>query len=116
MRKTSISVSAAVCLGMAALVSQPQLARADDLSFPAQTLSESLRALGHQARINMLFDPALTGKVRAPAVTAAEGVEDALRQLLAGTGLTFRFIDERTVTVIPKDPRGAERTEADRSD
>jgi iron complex outermembrane recepter protein len=81
----------------------PRTSQADELSFPAQALSESLRALGNQTKTNMLFDPAMTGKVAAPVVERAKDVQDALTQLLEGSGLTFKFIDARTVTVIPKD-------------
>src|SRR5690606_27955582 len=30
-------------------------------------------------------------------------IEDALTRLLAGSGLTYRFIDARTVTLVPRD-------------
>jgi iron complex outermembrane receptor protein len=97
-----ISGFLAASVAFAALGSLPRISVADDLTFPAQTLSESLRALGNQTKTNMLFDPAVTGSVTAPAVSNAGGFKDALVKLLAGSGLTFQFIDERTVTVIPE--------------
>ena len=99
------------CLILVGLGLAPRLLLAEDLSFPAQTLSESLRELGNQTKTNMLFDPELTEKVHAPAVYGASGVAAALKSLLTGSGLTFRFIDERTVTVIPeKDAQVNKRT------
>src|SRR5215213_5432825 len=94
LRKTSAFLAVSflfVVLGLA-----PHTSQADELSFPAQALSESLRALGNQTKTNMLFDPAMTGKVAAPVVERAKDVQDALTQLLEGSGLTFKFIDART--------------------
>jgi outer membrane receptor protein involved in Fe transport len=103
------SVFFAACLALTVLGLAPQLSHAEDLNFPAQILSESLRALGNQTKTNVLFDPALTGKVNAPAVSGADGVEEVLKSLLVGSGLTFRFIDARTVTVIPADRSGKDK-------
>jgi outer membrane receptor protein involved in Fe transport len=85
---------------LAIALSPPVSARAADLTLPAQALDESLRELGEQADLNVLFEPSVVRGHQAPAVSGAGSVDDALTQLLTGTGLTYRFIDERTVTLL----------------
>lgn len=71
------------------------------LELPSQPLASALRALGNRTKTNILFDPAAVRDLAAPAVLDAADFEDALTKLLVGSGLTFRFIDPRTVTLIP---------------
>ncbi len=101
--RTKILASLAASWLLAAAGSLPARAEASDLSFPAQSLGESLRSLGNQTKTNVLFDPDSVRNLRAPAVSGVTSVAEALTQLLAGSGLTYRFIDARTVTLIPAD-------------
>jgi iron complex outermembrane receptor protein len=66
---------------------------------PAQPLSESLRAVGRQSNINMLFDPDVVGPRKAPALRLSATVKEALEQLLAGSDLRYRFVDDKTVVI-----------------
>lgn len=67
---------------------------------PAQPLSASLRALATQAGIQLVFAPETVGAARGPAIRGEMSVEDALRQLLAGSGLEFRQEGERSFVVV----------------
>ena len=75
-------------------------AQAVSLDLPAQPLALSLRAVGSQTSTNVLFDPPLVEGVNAPGVAGQFTAEEAFRKLLAGTGLKYRFLDEKTVMVI----------------
>jgi len=84
---------------MAAKVSAQSTAVQIDL--PAQPLSESLAALGRQCNFNLLFDPAAVQGRTAPALRLSATVHEVLATLLAGSGLGYRFVDEKTVAVGP---------------
>ena len=75
-------------------------AQAVSLDLPAQPLAISLLAVGSQTSTNVLFDPPLVEGVSAPEVEGQFTAEEAFRKLLAGTGLKYRFLDEKTVMVI----------------
>ena len=75
-------------------------AQAVSLDLPAQPLAMSLRAVGSQTSTNVLFDPPLVEGVNAPGVQGQFTVEEAFRKLLDGTGLKYRFLDDKTVMVI----------------
>jgi outer membrane receptor for ferric coprogen and ferric-rhodotorulic acid len=103
-------------LSIAAVIAQ---ARAETvlikMDLPAQALSESLGAVGRQFNINMLFDPAVVQGRTAPALQVSATVRQVLTMLLAGSGLEYRFVDERTIAVAPMRQSGAEGAKATHS-
>jgi iron complex outermembrane recepter protein len=66
---------------------------------PAQPLADALRAVGSQTNNNILFDPPLVAGRRAPALKADLTTGQALSVLLAGTGLHYKFVNERTIVL-----------------
>ncbi|MBL8265180.1 TonB-dependent siderophore receptor [Steroidobacter sp.] len=99
------SLAAAIaCALTSSLVTVPVLAQSEaHLELPAQPMSIALRTLGKQTKTNILFDPAAVRDLSAPAISRASNLEDALAKLLVGSGLTFRFVDAHTITLIPAD-------------
>src|SRR5258708_26804353 len=67
---------------------------------PSQSLAASLRAVGSQASVNVLFDPPLVEGLQAPALKAQLTADQAFARLLAGSKLKYRFLDSKTVMVI----------------
>jgi len=65
----------------------------------AQPLADALRAVGSQTNNNILFDPPLVAGRRAPALKADLTTAQALSVLLAGTGLRYKFVNERTIVL-----------------
>jgi len=80
-------------------------ARAGTQSFdlPVQSLADSLQAVANQANLNIVFDPPLVAGRTAPAVKA-QSPADALAALLVGSGLTYEFLNEKTVVVSAIEP------------
>ena len=68
---------------------------------PGQPLRTALLAFGRQAGLQVTVDAATTAGKTAQAVAGSFTAEDALTRLLAGTGLTWRYLDARTVTLEP---------------
>ena len=83
-------------------------------------LADALRAVGSQANINVLFDPPLVAGRTVPALKADLTIDQALSQLLEGTGIKHEFLNEKTV-VLEKagtslDNHGASSSETPASD
>ncbi|MCG8595777.1 MAG: TonB-dependent receptor, partial [Kiloniellales bacterium] len=68
---------------------------------PGQPLRTALLAFGRQAGLQVTVDAATTAGKTAQAVSGSLTAEEALTRLLAGTGLTWRYLDARTVTLEP---------------
>ncbi len=78
-------------------VAQAAQVRAFDI--PVQPLGSALTAFGQQSGLQVTFDAVVASGVRSAPVAGTLAPEDALRRLLSGTGVTYSFIDARTVTV-----------------
>ncbi len=70
-------------------------------NLPAQPLAESLRAVAGQTNSNILFDGKRVQGLTAKALKADLSIDQALEELLTGTGLTYRSADEKTVMIVP---------------
>jgi iron complex outermembrane recepter protein len=74
-------------------------AQATHFDIPAQSLGDSLRAIGSLTNTNILFAPPLVAGLRAPAVKADLTTEKALSQLLEGTGIHYEFLNDHTIVL-----------------
>ena len=79
---------AMICL-ISAFATPEALAQAlYDFNLPQQALADSLRAIGRQTAMSILFEPATVENVTAPAVHGQLSASDAVVRVLAGTKLT----------------------------
>lgn len=87
----------------AELAPSPQVAQASeesvDFAIPSQALSEALTAFGRQAGLQVTVESDLPAGRTAPAVNGTMTPSAALRMLLAGSGLTWAFLDDGTVAL-----------------
>ncbi|WP_198683187.1 TonB-dependent receptor [Peristeroidobacter agariperforans] len=66
---------------------------------PEQPLAKSLREIAAQTDSNIIFDKKLVNEQSAPPLKMKATTEQALKQVLEGTGLTYRHLDDKTVTI-----------------
>jgi outer membrane receptor protein involved in Fe transport len=83
-----------------ALLAGPVNAQAvTEWDLPKQSLAKSLRDIAAQTDSNILFDKKVVDDRSAPPLKMKATIEQALQRLLEGTGLTYRILDDRTVTI-----------------
>ena len=75
------------------------------IQIQAQPLSSALAQLGQQTNLQLFFSPELVAGKQAPAVSGSLAPEQALQQLLQGSGLTYE-ISQDTVVVKPAQSAG----------
>lgn len=78
---------------------QTQTAEVRSYDIPAGKLSDSLKRLGMQSRLQLLAPPELTRDLRGKSVSGAYTASQALDQLLAGSGLSYEFVNASTVVI-----------------
>jgi outer membrane receptor protein involved in Fe transport len=66
---------------------------------PAQSVGDALNSLSRQTGLQIVWMSRVADGVRSGEVPGGVSSEEALRRLLAETGLGFEFLNERTVTV-----------------
>lgn len=93
----------------APLAGSPLLAQNATITFdiPAQNLGTALTAFGRQSGIQVLVDSASVSGRTSTAIAGAMTASEALRQLLVGTGIPYRFTSPTAVTVGSGGPAGA---------
>jgi hypothetical protein len=96
-------VAAAICISIVglALANSASTSIREPTHIGAQGLGPALKQLAQSRGLQVLY---LSNTVRDVHTNGANGditANEALEQLLSGTGLTYRYLDDNTVTVIP---------------
>lgn len=70
-------------------------------SIAPMPLAKALENFSHEAGLQVVYGSEIPDSVRSPGAEAGITPEQQLRQLLVGTGLTYRFVTPNTVTIVP---------------
>ena len=89
-----------LALALAVNAAVPLAFAAEAIHIRAQPLGQALSELGQQTSLQVFFSPDLVAGKQAPAVDGDISPEQALRQLLQGSGLDYQ-INEGSVTLSP---------------
>ena len=118
LRAFLISSTALVPLGSAAAQSQRAAVGQSMPTFdiPAQPLSSALTAFARQSGVKLAYPASLAVGKSAPELRGPLARQEALRRLLAGSGLSYRFTSTNAVTIIgPASGNGEQPLAADGS-
>jgi iron complex outermembrane receptor protein len=70
-----------------------------DLRIVAQPLDEALQEFARQSGVQIIFFSKVAEGVRSPGANGRYTLDEAMKTLLAGSGLSFRIINSRTVEI-----------------
>lgn len=93
-------LATAVAFTLIAPHANAQRETASVISLRAQDLDAALRTLARDTSTQIVFNPATVEGRRTPVITGVATPEQALRQLLAGTGLTYRATGSGAYTIL----------------
>ena len=68
---------------------------------PAQGLAPALTLLAKEFDFQVLYRTEVVGSLRTRGVSGPMTAAEALERVLSGTGLTYKYLDEKTVTIVP---------------
>jgi len=94
-------------MAQASLAQTQPAAPAKAFAIPAQPLVSALARFTEISGVQFFFDAAIARNVQSPGVNGSFTPDAALQLLLAGTGLTYRFTNPTTVTLIEAPKSGA---------
>jgi iron complex outermembrane recepter protein len=78
---------------------EAQASRTATFDIPSQPLAQALTAFGRQSGMQIAVDTAAVAGKTSGSINGPMTAEQALRQLLAGSGLTYQFTSANAVTV-----------------
>ena len=95
--------AAAVCLSIVglALADGASASIREETHIAAQGLGPALKLLAQSRGLQVLYLSNTVRNVRTGGANGDITANEALEQLLMGTGLTYRYLDQNTVTVVP---------------
>jgi outer membrane receptor protein involved in Fe transport len=70
-------------------------------NIPAQDLGPALQTLAKDRNFQIVYVSEQINVLRTKGASGELTSEEALRRLLNGTGFTFKYLDEKTVTIVP---------------
>ncbi|MEJ1964469.1 MAG: TonB-dependent receptor [Gammaproteobacteria bacterium] len=99
----TVVAGAAICLSIVSLsiAQNVEAAIRKATSIPAQDLAVALQALARDRDLQVVYRSELVGALRTQGAAGELTTTEALTLLLRGTGLTYSFIGEQAVTIVP---------------
>jgi len=96
-------IATAVCLSIVGLASAEEVKASmrKPTEIPAGGLGAALTALATEFDFQVLYQTELVSHSRTQGASGTFTPDEALVRLLNGTGLTYRYLDEKTVTILP---------------
>ncbi|MGH8261975.1 MAG: TonB-dependent receptor plug domain-containing protein, partial [Steroidobacteraceae bacterium] len=70
-------------------------------NIPAQGLGPALQMLAKNCSLQVIYFSDAVDSLKTVGASGELTPDEAFRQLLIGTGLTFKYLDEKTVTIVP---------------
>lgn len=98
-----LSVAAALCcLCTLSLAADPAKASIrKDANIPAESLGAALQTLATTYDFQVLYRTEIVQDLKTKGASGSLSPKEALGQVLNGTGLSYKYLDEKTVTVFP---------------
>lgn len=97
-----VTMAAVACLSVMSLSDAgADVSTRKPTHIPAQKLASALRTLAHDRQFYVLFAAQDIAGLQTQGVIGELTSQEALEQLLSGTGLTYRFVDDKTVNILP---------------
>ena len=95
-------VAATICLSIFAMSAgtKADAATRQATNIAAQELAPALQTLARERDVQVVYRSELVSERRTSGATGNLTFEEALTQLLNGTGLTYRYLAERAVTIV----------------
>jgi len=103
-------VAAAICLSIVGISAgtAADAATRQPTNIAAQELAPALQTLARERDVQIVYRSEFVGEHRTSGANGNLTVEEALTQLLNGTGLTYRYLAEKAITIVPS-PSGNSR-------
>jgi iron complex outermembrane recepter protein len=76
-------------------------------NIPAESLDLALRTLAKDRNLQVLYRAELVQDVRTPGASGSLTADEAFTKVLADTGLSYKYLDAQTVTIVSRESAGA---------
>jgi iron complex outermembrane recepter protein len=101
MRTAAIVAAGCFSIIAVAVAADGQAAIRKHTEIPAQRLESALSALAQDRDLQVICRTDVVGDKRTSGASGDLTASEVLTQLLSGTGLTYRYLNENAITIVP---------------
>ena len=105
LRAAASVVALTLCIIVVAIADDPLAPLKRTTNIPAQSLGAALQELAKERGFQIVFVSEDVNSLRTGGAVGDLTPTEALQKLLEGTGLTFRYLDEKTVVIFTQPAR-----------
>jgi outer membrane receptor protein involved in Fe transport len=99
--RLTVALAVACLIGGVSIADDAHASMKRATNIPAQNLGEALQALAKERDVQVVYFSAAVDDLRTQGVAGELTTNEAIEKLLSGTGLTYRYLGARTVTILP---------------
>ena len=107
MRMTLAVAVACLTLGGLAAAGDATAAIRKPTDIPAQGLGPALTKLAKEFDFQVLYRTEIVSDLKSQGAVGTLTSDEALGKVLSGTGLTYKYLDDKTVTIVPTSTAGS---------
>jgi iron complex outermembrane receptor protein len=96
-----VTAAASLCLAGLSMADDVHAPVKKQTNIPAEGLGPALQALAKERNFQIVYVSEQINVLRTKGASGELTPEEALKGLLNGTGFTFKYLDEKTVTIVP---------------
>src|SRR5262249_45378547 len=96
----AVAVACVSCVGLS-VAGEAQASIRKSINIPAGGLGPALQVLSTEGHVHIVFISEDVQRLRTQGASGTLTVDEVLEQLLNGTGLTYRYIDDDTISIVP---------------
>jgi iron complex outermembrane receptor protein len=107
MRCTVLASALSIVLLSMAVAGPADASVRKSTSIPAESLDLALRTLAKDRHLQVLYRAELVQDVRTPGASGSLTSDEAFSKVLTGTGLSYKYLDAQTVTIVSRESAGS---------
>ena len=95
-------VATVICISIISISAAQETAAAIKVAtdIPPQPLEKALREFAQSRNLQVLYFSQTVGRMRTGGASGELTTDEALEQLLSGTGLTYRYVSDNDITIL----------------
>ena len=101
MRVTVFAATIYLSISALAIAQDAKAAIRKQTTIPTEALGTALQTLAKDYDLQVLYRTEVVGELRTQGASGSLTATEALGQILSGTGLSYRYLDDKTVTIVP---------------
>jgi iron complex outermembrane receptor protein len=99
--RLTVAVAVACLIGGVSIADDARASIRRATNIPAQSLGEALQKLAKDCDVQVVYFSVAVDALNTQGATGEFTTDEAFKRVLSGTGLTYRYLGDKTITILP---------------